>query len=177
MDSRIHQLSYADYDLILSRVSLPGFTNAFRPIICPESEQKNFLRTLLLSCFEEEKELLVEGGGHQRALRNLLLQLTRERRPGDDDFDSMCLERAEKLRERATESEAVVAVDLLDHFTASCSKPMRGEESPVKAAQALQFGAEVKVSEMSFTVFLPKGRLAVSCIRNVRFVEIPATAL
>ena len=90
------------------------------------------------------------NGGNQRALRNLLLQLTRERRPGDDEFDSMCLERAEKLRERATESEA--AVDLLDHFTASCSKPMRGEESPVKAAQALQFGAEVKVSENPFTV-------------------------
>jgi len=113
---------------------------ALELLSCDEIER----RTLLLSCFEEEKELLVEGGGHQRALRNLLLQLTRERRPGDDDFDSMCLERAEKLRERATESEAVVAVDLLDHFTASCSKPMRGEESPVKAAQALQFGAEVK---------------------------------
>ena len=90
------------------------------------------------------------NGGNQRALRNLLLQLTRERRPGDDDFDSRCLERAEKLRERATESEAVNAVDLLDHFIASCSNPMHGEESPVKAAQALQFGAEVKVVNPDF---------------------------
>ena len=86
------------------------------------------------------------GGNNQRALRNLLLQLTRERRPGDDDFDSRCLERARKLRGRATEG---AVLDLLDHFTASCSNPMRGEESPVKAAQALQFGAEVKVSEIS----------------------------
>ena len=86
------------------------------------------------------------GGNNQRALRNLLLQLTRERRPGGDDFDSRCLERARKLRERATEG---AVIDLLDHFTASCSNPMRGEESPVKAAQALQFGAEVKVSEFS----------------------------
>ena len=111
---------------------------------------KYFFRTLLLSCFEEEVELLAGavggGGNNQRALRNLLLQLTRERRPGDDDFDSRCLERARKLRERATEG---AVLDLLDHFTASCSNPMRGEESPVKAAQALQFGAEVKVSELS----------------------------
>ena len=111
---------------------------------------KYFFRTLLLSCFEEEAELLAGAGGgggnNQRALRNLLLQLTRERRPGDDDFDSRCLERARKLRERATEG---AVLDLLDHFTASCSNPMRGEESPVKAAQALQFGAEVKVSEIS----------------------------
>ena len=80
---------------------------------------------------------------NQRRLRNLLLQLTRQRRAGDDDFDSKCLERAEKLRGRAAEGAA--GLDLLDHFTASCSTPMRGEESPVKAAQALQFGAEVKV--------------------------------
>ena len=68
--------------------------------------------------------------------------MTRQRRAGDDDFDSKCLERAKKLRGRATEG---AWLDLLDQFTASCSIPMRGQESPVKAAQALQFGAEVKV--------------------------------
>ena len=51
-------------------------------------------RTLLLSCLEEAAEELVGGkaaaedGSGQRALRNLLLQLTRERRPGDEDFDA-----------------------------------------------------------------------------------------
>ena len=90
------------------------------------------------------------GTNNQRALRNLLLQLTRQRRPGDDEFDSRCLERAKKLGEKTTEGGAVA--DLLDHFASSCSRPMRGEESPVKAAQALQFGAEVKVSDISSSV-------------------------
>ena len=91
--------------------------------------------------------LLAVANNNQRALRNLLLQLTRQWRPGDDEFDSRCLERAKKLGERTTEGGAVA--DLLDHFASSCSQPMRGEESPVKAAQALQFGAEVKVSDIS----------------------------
>ena len=106
-----------------------------------------YIRTLLLSCLEEEEELFGAASKatlvNQRSLRNLLLQLTRQRRAGDDDFDSKCLERAEKLRGRAAGGAA--GLDLLDRFTASCSTPMRGEESPVKAAQALQFGAEVKV--------------------------------
>ena len=93
--------------------------------------------------------------------------MTRQRRAGDDDFDSKCLERAEKLRGRAA-AEGAAGLDLLDHFTASCSTPMRGEESPVKAAQALQFGAEVKVINMGN---FRARRLAIQRVHlNMKFV-------
>jgi hypothetical protein len=97
-------------------------------------------RTILLSCFEDREDSLASSSD---SLQNLLLQATASRRPNDTDFDTRCVERGQRLLK---EEDSSARRHLLGHFIESCSSPIQGEESPIRAAQELRFGAEVKAA-------------------------------